>query len=328
MQTRAIVLSEKSKIASLDTYSLNKLQQGEILLKASYSSLNYKDALSVLAKVPIAKTYPLIAGLDVAGEVVESKSELFNVGDKVLVQGAGLGETINGGFCDYGVYPEDIVVKLPENLTEKQAMKIGTAGFTAALAVSRMLDNKQEADQGAVLVTGASGGVGNFAISFLSQKGFSVVAASSKKENSDFLKSLGASLSISYKELPYSESPISKSCFAGAIDCLGGEYLANLLKHMDMYANVVSVGMVSGTNFKTSVLPHIIRGVSLLGVSSTNYPISKRIRLWEEISRNYKLDFIEKLMIKEISLGGVLEASRELLSNKSSGRYIVKLGES
>ena len=182
MKTLAIVLKDKKEQASLVSMPVGELSEGKILVKVSYSSLNYKDALSLLAKAPIAKKFPIVAGLDLSGVVVESKSKDFKKGDHVLIQGAGLGETRHGGLCEYGVYDASIALRVPGSLTLKEVMQIGTAGFTAALAIHKMLNNGQKPASGPILVTGATGGVGSFSTAFLSQLSFHVISLTSKKE--------------------------------------------------------------------------------------------------------------------------------------------------
>ena len=287
MQTRALVLQEKNERASYRNFELPELEDSEVLIKVSYSSLNYKDAISVLAKAQIAKSFPIVAGLDLSGIVVESKSRKFSKGDKVLVQGSGLGERCDGGFTEYGVFCDSIVIRLPETISEKQAMQIGTAGFTAALAISRLRKNDQDPEKGAILVTGASGGVGSFSLSFLKQLSYHTVAVSSKGFLQDKLKSLGADIVLTPDQIPHIDSPLGNICFGGAIDSLGGKHLSDILKQVETYGSVVSVGMVAGLEYSASILPHIIRGVSLLGVSSSNYPIER-----EEIFGMRYLKFI------------------------------------
>lgn len=327
MKTVAVVIKDKKERAALVSMPLAEVCEGQILVKVCYSSLNYKDALSLLAKAPIAKKFPIIAGLDLSGVVVKSKSKSFKEGDHVLIHGSGLGETRHGGFCEYGIYDDAIAIHIPQSLSLKQVMQIGTAGFTAALSIRKMLDNDQKPAGGPILVTGASGGVGSFSTAFLSQLSFHVISLTSKKENEVYLKKLGAKLVLDLKDVPSSDTPLAAPLYAGAIDSLGGETLAQLLKHVDVYGNIVSVGMISGLNFSSSVLPHIIRGVNLLGVSSTNCPRKLRLKVWKEISENYDFSFLDEISTMEISLKELLTSAEKLLKNEISGRVLIKIGE-
>ena len=327
MESRAVVLQNKGEKAVFIKKSVPNLLNNQILVKVSYSSLNYKDALSILGKASIAKKYPIVVGLDLSGTVIESTARSFKKGDRVLIQGAGLGEGTDGGFCEIGVFDASLAQHIPSGLSLKQVMQIGTAGFTAALSVKKLLDNHQKPEDGPILITGASGGVGSFVTTFLSQQSYHVIAVTSNYKNESYLKELGAKIVLDIKDLPTGASGLATPMYAGAVDNLGGDTLSNILKYVDTFGSVVSVGMVSGIGFSSTVLPHIIRGVNLLGVSSTNCPQHLRVEIWRELAEIYNFYFLDKVSSLEVGLHDVIKKSEELLNNDFSGRVLIKVGE-
>ena len=276
---RALVVSysnNKHKLSFENRY-FRKVNKNEVLVKIKYSSLNYKDALSVTGKTKIIRRDCMVPGLDFSGVVQDSSSKKFIKGEKVLATGSGLGELIDGGFSEYAYVPEDILVKVPKNLNLLSTMQIGTAGFTAAISIEKMLLNKQKISGGPIIVSGASGGVGSFCINILNNIGFETIAITRKTNKKLYLKEIGAKKynNVSKK---FNKKPLNNIMFAGAIDNIGGEVLDWIIKSTRNNGNIVSVGMASDSELNTTVFPLIMRGVNILGVTSTNYPNKSRKR--------------------------------------------------
>lgn len=302
---------------------LEEIGSGEVLLEACYSSLNYKDALAATGQGAILRSFPLIGGIDVAGVVVESADARFQVGDEVLVTGCGLGEAHDGGFARYVRVPSDWVVKKPLSLSLWETMAYGTAGFSAALAFYKLLQNEQSPDQGPIVVTGASGGVGSVAVGLLAKLGFAVIALTEKPDYKKMLLDLGAEQVLSFAELDLPRGKrLSKERFGGAIDLVGGEVLERLLPAIGFFGNVVSVGMAGGSDFKASVFPHILRGVSLLGISSANCPMPRRQELWQHLATDWRLPQIGQFT-KTHPLSRIEEAFSDMMARKSKGRIVI-----
>lgn len=309
----------------LKTLPTSDLPPGEVLIRAEFSSLNYKDALGVTGKGKIFKKWPMIGGIDVAGSVLESSSPHFKQGEKVLVTGCELGESFWGGFSELVRVSENIVVPLPSGLTTKESMIIGTAGFTAALCAWRFLKNDQIPEMGPIAVTGASGGVGSFSIQILSQLGFEVLAVSGRKEHHEYLRSLGAHDCKTPEELELGQRPLESVKFGGVVDNVGGDLLAALLRHVQLWGNVGCIGLAGGAHFQSTVMPHILRGVSLLGISSNNCLRKTRLEIWKNLSSSWKPKDLNKIESQEITLDQVVEKSHDLLNRKLSGRILVKI---
>ncbi|MCB0356496.1 MAG: YhdH/YhfP family quinone oxidoreductase, partial [Bdellovibrionales bacterium] len=287
--------------------------------------VNYKDAMAVTATGKILKNFPLTPGIDVAGEIVESTSSQFKKGDKVLINGSGLGENIDGGFSEYVRAPDSIVVPLPEGLSTREAMILGTAGFTAALCVKRMEVNGQKPEMGPILVTGASGGVGSIAVQILARRGYEVVAVSGKSTAVDLLKSYGAQQVLSPSNLNLGQRPLESARWAGAIDNVGGELLAGIIRHIQLWGNVASVGLADSAQLHTTVMPFILRGVSLLGASSANCPIHLKQEIWQDLGANWKPLHLDNMINSELHLEDIREYSEQLLARQKMGRALVKL---
>jgi len=302
-----------------------EIDKGEVLIRATWSGVNYKDALGATGAGAILKKFPLIPGIDVAGEIVASAGSHYKQGDKVLVTGCGLGEIADGGFSELVKVPEDWVIKLPENLSEKKSMIFGTAGFTAALCLHRMELNGQDPSKGPIVVTGASGGVGSFAVSMFASKGYEVIAVTGKQSRSDFIKSLGATEVISPDDLDLGVRPLEKARYGGVVDNVGGELLGGLLRHIELWGNVASVGVAGGAPFDATVFPMILRGVSLLGISSANCPMELRRIIWDRLSNDLMPESIEKIVANEVSLSEIEPVFHEMLERKTVGRTLVRL---
>ena len=315
----------KDKVqTSLVEFTSEEFKSGHIRIATEWSGINYKDALGVTGAGLIFKKFPIVPGIDVAGTVSESQNEKFKVGDAVTVTGCGLGETHNGGYAEEVLEPEINIVKLPDTISTKEAMIYGTAGFTAALALERMLMNGQEIEMGPIVVTGASGGVGQFSTSFFAKSGFEVWAVSGKKASHERLKSLGAERVLTPEEIQRSHRPLDKAHFGGIVDNVGGTMLQELIPHVQLWGNVSCIGLASGHKLETTVMPMILRGVSLLGVSSNNCKWTLREKIWHRLANDLKPENLESFVSSEIGLDQVLEKSQELLDRKISGRILIK----
>ncbi len=305
--------------------SVDDLPAGDVLINVKYSSLNYKDALSATGNKGVTRKYPHTPGVDAAGIVEESLSDRFSSGEEVIVTGFDLGMNTSGGYGEYVRVPADWVVKRPESLSLKESMIYGTAGFTGALSVFKLMGNGVKPDQGNVLVTGAPGGVGSVAVSILAKSGFQVVAVNGLVDAKDYLMELGAKEVIGIEEAAdTSGRPLLKGKWAGVIDTVGGEILATALKTVQYDGTVTCCGNVASPELSTSVYPFILRGVSLLGVDSVNCPWEIRSQIWQKLSTEWKLDHLDRIT-SEISLED-LEARIELiLAGKHQGRAVVNL---
>ncbi len=307
----------------LTEMSLDELTAGEVVIRVHYSSVNYKDALGATGRGKILKQFPLNAGIDLAGEVVSSESPDFKPGDKVLVNGCGIGEQFDGGLAEYARVKAEFVIPMPDGLDAKLAMALGTAGFTAALALHRMQENHQTPDKGPIVVTGASGGVGSIAVNILSSQGYEVIAVSGRESYYDFLRSLGANEVVSIDELNLGGKPLEKGRFGGVIDNVGGDLLAKLIAHVNLWGNVASIGLADSHLLSTTVFPYILRGVSVLGVSSTNCPMSLRKDIWKRLGADLKPNALEKIITDEVALKDVSPVFTDILDRKRYGRVVI-----
>jgi acrylyl-CoA reductase (NADPH) len=296
-----------------------------VLINVKYSSLNYKDALSAIGNRGVTRKYPHTPGIDAAGVVVESLSEKFKVGDQVIVTGYDLGMNTSGGFGQYIRVPVEWVVKLPKGLSMKESMIYGTAGFTAALSVYKLTTSGVTPSDGDILVSGATGGVGSMAVNILSKIGYSVIAATGKPEAKDILVKMGAKDIVLRKDIDdKSGKALLKGRWAGVIDTVGGNILATALKSTKYGGSVTSCGNVASPELSTTVYPFILRGVSLLGIDSVKCPRKLRLKLWELLSNEWKLDS-SNLKFEEISLSGLDAKIEDILKGKIIGRTIVNL---
>lgn len=326
MKFKALVSDQVENKCELQELSMDmsSFKEGEVWIKSTYSGINYKDALGVTFTSPIYKLKKIIPGIDVAGYVYKSKSKKFKEGDKVLVNGMGLGESFDGGYAEYVKVADDKVVALPTGLTDQEAMLLGTSGFTAALAIERMIVNGQTWDQGPILVSGATGGVGQFAIQILNQLGFWVEAVTSRLQYQDFLESLGAHHVSLLKEFSNDVKPLEAAMWGGAIDNLGGVFLQNILPKINLWGNVSSIGLAQGPDLNSTVMPFILRGVSLLGASSNNCNMQMREKIWQQLGSDWKPKHLTKTLTETVSLEQVVEVSRKLISHSHFGKTIIK----
>ncbi len=310
---------------SIKDMPFEPLNKGEVLIKVEYSSLNYKDALSTIGNKGVTKNYPHTPGIDAAGIVESSESELFKAGDLVIVTSYELGMNHPGGFAEFIKVPESWIVSMPEKMSAAQAMKYGTAGFTAALSVYRLLKNGQKPDMGPVVVSGALGGVGSIACQILNKLGFKVIAANYELADESEIKRIGAHSQIDRNVSDdNSNRPMLKTQWAGAIDVVGGNTLTTLLKGCNSLGSVTTCGNIGSGDLNMTVYPFILRGVSLLGIDSQNCPMEIRQIVWDLLADDWSLEFGSDL-IKEATLGSLKTYIELMLDKKSKGRVIVKL---
>lgn len=312
--------------AGVEPVTLDELSAGEVIIRVSWSGINYKDALAATGKGRILKRFPLVGGIDVAGTVVQSASDDFQPGDEVLANGSGLSETRDGGFSEYLRLPGDIVVRLPAGLSPREAMGLGTAGFTAAMSLYRMEANGQRPGMGPIVVTGASGGVGTVAIDLLTAAGYEVHAITGKVEQFDWLEQLGARQCIARRDLHWGQKPLEKATWAGCIDTVGGDMLAGISRVIDLWGNIACCGMAGGQGLHTTVFPMILRGVSLLGISSANCPIELRRKLWDRLGNEWKPPHLDAIIRQEVGLHEMGPVFEQMLAGDALGRTVVKVG--
>lgn len=319
---------EQGYRSGVESITQSDLGEGEVLIRVGWSGINYKDALAATGKGKILRRYPLIGGIDVAGTVVESSHDEFAPGDHVLANGSGLSETRNGGYSEYLRLPAAITMPLPPGLSMREAMGLGTAGFTAAMSLYRMEANGQEPGQGPILVTGASGGVGSLSIDLLTAAGYEAHAITGKVEHFDWLEYLGARQCISRHDLHWGQKPLEKTRWAGCIDSVGGDMLAGITRVIDLWGNIACCGMAGGMGLNTTVFPMILRGVSLLGISSTNCPMDMRRMLWDRLANEWKPPHLGEIIRREVSLDEMDSAFDDLMAGGALGRSVVRIDPS
>jgi NADPH2:quinone reductase len=310
--------------AGVETLQLDTLSAGDVVIEAHYSSVNYKDALAATGRGKILRRFPLVGGVDVSGVVMTSTDARLAAGDEVLVTGCGLGENHDGGFSEIVRVPADWVVPLPGGLALRDAMVMGTAGFTAALAIDRMEQNGQAPEQGPIVVSGASGGVGSIAVDLLAGRGYEVIALS-RKPDDGYLAALGADRVIDAGVAAGSKAPLEKAQWGGAIDTVGGEVLAWLTRTVRPWGSIASIGLAGGAQLNTTVMPFILRGVSLLGITSANCPMERRLKVWNRLTSDLRPQHLEQVVAGEVSLDELPEIVEKVLSGQHRGRYVVKL---
>jgi putative YhdH/YhfP family quinone oxidoreductase len=318
-------IADREFSSGIQEVSEPKCAEDEVLIKVSYSSLNYKDALSSIGNPGVTRKFPHVTGIDVAGEIAESNSSIFKAGEKVLVTGYDMGMNSHGGHAQYVKVPASWVARIPDAITDKEIMTFGTAGLTAALSVNELVENGVRPEDGEILVTGATGGVGSIAVSILSKIGFKVVAISGKEEKIDYLKRIGAKeviLRDTFNES--SKKPMMAEQYAGVVDTVGGEILANALKYIKYDGVATCCGLTSSHELNTNVFPFILRGVRLIGIDSVECKLEKKQAAWEKIASKWKVDTLDSIT-NEISLDEIKDAYELLLAGKAVGRYVVKI---
>lgn len=310
--------------AGIESMGVDQLSAGEVVIRAAHSSVNYKDALAGTGKGRILRRFPLVGGIDVSGHVAASIDPRFSEGDAVLVTGRGLGETRDGGYAEYVRVEADMVVPLPDGLDLREAMILGTAGFTAALGLLRMVENHQTPEMGPLAVTGASGGVGSLALDIFSTAGFEVHAISGKPEQTAYLEGIGAAQVLGRDALATTR-PLESARFGGGFDNVGGPMLASLLAQTRPYGNVGSAGLAATHQLDATVMPFILRGVSLLGVASTDTPHHHRDEVWRRLASDWKPRHLQRICTREATLEELPAVFDTMLAGGSLGRTLVTL---
>ena len=310
--------------SGIEQISLDKLAPGEVVIRTAYSSVNYKDALAGTGQGKILRRFPLVGGIDVAGHVAASTDPKFREGDQVLVTGCGLSETRDGGYSEYARLESRWVIPLPQGLSLRESMILGTAGFTAALALYRMKDNRQTPELGPLAVTGATGGVGSLAVDIFSRAGFEVHAISGKTDQADYLKAIGATEVLGRDALATTR-PMESARFGGGLDNVGGTMLASLLAQTAPYGNVASAGLAATADLPITVMPFIIRGVSLVGVASAGTARDIREAVWQHLATDWKPRHLDRICTREIPMAQLPDVFATMLSGGSFGRTLVAL---
>ena len=327
-QFNALIVNKQEEqfTVKIKQLKLTDLPNGEVLIRVHYSSVNYKDSLASIPNGNIVNTYPFVPGIDLAGVVVSSEDARFRAGDEVIATSYEIGVTHFGGYSEYARIPAKWIVPVPKGLTLKEAMIIGTAGFTAALSVWRLQENNSSPEKGKVLVTGATGGVGSFAVSILSTLGFNVEASTGKESEQAYLKKIGANTIVSREEVYDGKvRALGKQKWAAAVDPVGGEPLASLLSQIQYGGSVAVSGLTAGTKLPTTVFPFILRGVNLLGIDSVNCPMETRVKIWNRLATDFKPKNLEELIQQEVTLDHLPEVLPTLLKGQARGRILVKL---
>lgn len=329
MGYRAIVVDKQGDAFTVATRELSEsdLPAGEVTIRVEWSSINYKDGLALSPNGRVLRSYPMVPGVDLAGTVAESSDSRFSSGDKVVVTGYDVGVAHAGGFAELARIPADWVMPLPEGLTTKEAMALGTAGMTAAMSVEALEHNGLGPDQGTVIVTGSTGGVGSTAVSMLAQLGYTVAGSTGKAAEHDFLRSLGATEILSREDVSAeSNRPMETERWAGAVDPVGGATTAYLIRTMKYGSSIALSGLTGGSTVPTTVFPFILRGVSLLGIDSVFCPMPKRQHVWARMGRDLKPKGLLDSIAVETDLDGVAAVCADILGGKVKGRTLVRLG--
>lgn len=311
--------------SGIESIGIDDITEGDVTIRAEWSGINYKDALAATGKGQILKKFPLVGGIDVAGEVISSSCDRFSPGDKVLVNGCNQSETRDGGYSQYLRLDSNSVIPLPAGLTTREAMGIGTAGFTAAISLYRMEALGQTPQAGPIVVTGATGGVGSFAIDILTRAGYEVHAITGKLEQFDYLEELGARQCISRHDLHWGQKPLESVRWAGCIDSVGGDMLAGISRVIDLWGNIAVCGMAGGIGLHATNLPLILRGVSLIGISSNNTPYDIRKTLWDRLANEWRPQHLDAIVRTEVDLDTLGDAFDTLIAGNALGRIVVDL---
>jgi NADPH2:quinone reductase len=317
---------ERKIVARFEELTLDDLSPGDVVVRVTYSGINYKDALAATGNGRILRRYPLVGGIDFAGVVESSADARFRAGDEVLVTGCALSETHDGGYAEYARVPADWIIPMPQGLEPRSAMALGTAGFTAALAIHLMERNEQAPGGAAIVVTGATGGVGSIAIDMLSSRGYEVIAVSGKADAVDYLKSLGAARVLLRDEIDYGKKPLEAAQFGGAIDNVGGKTLAWLTRTVGFRGNIASIGNAGGAQLETTVMPFILRGVNLLGINSSATPRALRLAVWQRIATDLAPRHLARIVTRTVDFADLPGAFAALIDGHNLGRTLVKIG--
>lgn len=320
----AIVIdkTEEGQTVGLQQLDESALPEGDVTIDVAYSTLNFKDALAITGSSPIARKFPMVPGIDLVGTVTDSSHADWKAGDTVVLNGWGVGEGHWGGLAQKARLKGDWLVPLPSAFTPAQAMAIGTAGYTSALSVDALVDWGVTPDQGEVLVTGATGGVGSIAIALLKKQGFTVAALTGKPAEADYLKTLGADSIIDRKEMSEKGKPLQRERWAGVIDAAGSHTLANACAQTKAGGAVAACGLAQGADFPVTVMPFILRGVALLGIESVMAPRAKRLKAWSRLAADLDPSTLDSI-VQTIGLGDAIDTARKFMSGEVKGRYIV-----
>ncbi|MCU7921827.1 MAG: oxidoreductase [Candidatus Thiodiazotropha sp. (ex Dulcina madagascariensis)] len=311
--------------AGIEELELSPPEKGELLIRVQYSSINYKDALAGTGKAQILRHFPLTGGIDACGEVTESHDRRFKPGDPVIVTGYELSTTADGGYAEYLKVPADWAIPLPDGLIPAQAMALGTAGFTAALALYRMEINGQRPDMGPLLVTGATGGVGCFAVNIFDGEGYEVTAVTGKRDQQGYLEHLGAREVMGREEARTYHHTLERGRWGGAVDNVGGEMLASITRKVKPWGNIAAIGLAGGHEFNTTVMPFILRGVSLLGINSAGCPYAIRHEIWQRLATDLKPRHLDDIVSQTVTLEQLPEVFEQMLAGQMLGRTVVAI---
>jgi acrylyl-CoA reductase (NADPH) len=324
----AILIEKNDEGQSVSVTKVDEAQlpEGDVTIDVEYSTVNYKDGLAITGRSPVVRKFPMVPGIDLAGLVAESSHPEWKPGDRVVLNGWGVGETHWGGLGQKARLSGDWLVRLPETFTSRQAMAIGTAGYTAALCVDALVKYGVSPMQGEVLVTGATGGVGSVAISLLKRAGFNVVAATGKASEGSYLKELGAAAIIDRAELAERGKPLQKERWAGVVDTLGSQTLANACAQVRYGGAVAACGLAQGADLPATVMPFILRGVALLGIDSVMAPKAPRLAAWERLARDLDPGLLEAIAT-DIALADAIPAATELMQGTARGRVVVDVNK-
>jgi len=324
---KAFRIHEENKkvVARFEQLKLDDLGEGDVVVRVTHSDINFKDVLAATGAGKILRRYPLVGGIDFAGVVESSSDSRYSPGDPVLITGSGLSETHDGGYAEFARVKGEWVIPMPAGLDAASAMALGTAGFTAALAIHRMERNGQAPDRGPIVVTGASGGVGSIAIDMLAGRGYEVVAVSGKRSSHEYLETLGAKTILARQELELGTRPLESVRFAGAIDNVGGDMLGWLTRVVDFWGNIASIGQTGGAKLETTVMPFILRGISLIGINSAATLRPVRLEVWNRIATDLKPRHLDRIVTRTISFDDLPGAFAPYLDGSVTGRTVVKI---
>ncbi len=324
MKAILITKDDDTYKAELSEVSEDQMPEGDVTVAVDYSTLNYKDGLAITGKSPVVRKFPMVPGVDIAGTVESSSSDKFKAGDKIILNGWGVGETHWGGLAEKARLNADWLVPLPDAFSTKQAMAIGTAGYTAMLCVMALEKQGVTPDKGDIIVSGAVGGVGSVAVSLLAKLGYSVIASTGRPDQADYLKELGASDIINRDELSAAGRPLGKERWAGAVDTVGSHTLANICAGTKYGGVVTACGLAQGFDFPATVMPFILRGVILNGIDSVQCPIATRIEAWNRLAKDLDTSHID-LITHEIKLSEAIDAAGDLMKGTIRGRIVVNV---
>ncbi len=325
---RALVLdkTDQGQEPSLKALTLDDLMPGDTVVAPAFSTLNYKDGLALTGAAPVVRSFPMIPGIDFAGEVISCEGGAFQPGDQVILNGFGLGETHFGGYAERARVNAKWLVRLPDGISPRHAMAVGTAGYTAMLCVLALEEGGTTPDHGPILVTGAAGGVGSVAVALLAKLGFEIIASTGRASEADYLKSLGANEIIARDELSGEPRAMAKERFAGVVDCVGSKTLANAISMTKYGGTIAACGLAGGMDLPTSVAPFILRGVKLIGIESVHAPLARRELAWARLAQDLDLEKLEA-MITDVPLSEISEWGSKILSGQTRGRVVVDVSK-